>query len=61
MLLTTGMGRHFADVVTGDDVANGKPAPDGYRRIVTEHALDPKSALVIEDVACLLPPQAWMP
>ncbi len=49
VLEATGIGRHFVDVVTGDDVAHGKPAPDGYRRIVTEHALDPKSALVIED------------
>lgn len=55
VLETTGMARYFTDVVTGDDVAQGKPAPDGYRRIVTTHRIEPRAALVVEDaVAGLL-------
>lgn len=55
VLETTGLGEHFADVVTGDDVTRGKPAPEGYLRIITTHALEPRRALVIEDaVAGLL-------
>ncbi len=55
VLATTHMAQYFVDVVTGDDVTHGKPAPDGYLRVVTTHALDPKHTLVIEDaVAGLL-------
>ncbi len=39
----------FRHIVTGDDVARGKPAPDGYASVVTKFGLDPSEALVIED------------
>lgn len=39
----------FDVVVTGDDVQNGKPAPDPYLKAAEKLELDPKSCLVIEN------------
>jgi len=49
VLRATGLGAYFRIVVTGDDVKNGKPAPDGYRAVVDQYALSPNESLVIED------------
>ena len=39
----------FAAVITGDDVAAAKPAPDIYRRAVAAAGAAPAQALVVED------------
>jgi len=39
----------FAAIVTGDDVARGKPAPDCYRIAVQQLGVSPSSTLAIED------------
>jgi len=39
----------FSLVVTGEDVENGKPAPDIYLQIMTRSNADPERTLIIED------------
>jgi HAD superfamily hydrolase (TIGR01509 family) len=39
----------FEQIVTADDVANGKPAPDCWLECVARAAIAPERALVIED------------
>jgi HAD superfamily hydrolase (TIGR01509 family) len=46
-----GMERLFTAVVTGDDVARRKPAPDVYREAARRLAVDPSRAVAIEDSA----------
>lgn len=44
------IGRHyFTASVCGDEVANGKPAPDPYRKAATLLGLNPVQCLAIED------------
>lgn len=44
------IGRHyFTASVCGDEVANGKPAPDPYRRAAALLGFDPVQCLAIED------------
>ncbi len=43
--------KYFSLVVTGDDVANGKPAPEVYNRIINSMQVNPGKTLVIEDSA----------
>jgi beta-phosphoglucomutase family hydrolase len=45
----TGLGEFFDAVVCGDDVANGKPAPDVFLLAAQKLALAPADCLVIED------------
>ena len=45
----TGLGEFFDAVVCGDDVANGKPAPDVFLLAAQKLALAPSDCLVIED------------
>ena len=45
----TGLDRLFDAVVCGDDVANGKPAPDVFLLAATRLGLSPSDCLVIED------------
>ena len=45
----TGLDRLFDAVVCGDDVANGKPAPDVFLLAAKRLGLDPADCLVIED------------
>ena len=45
----TGLGEFFDAVACGDDVANGKPAPDVFLLAAQMLALDPADCLVIED------------
>lgn len=40
---------YFSTVVTGDDTARGKPAPDAYLRVIDDQGVAAESALVIED------------
>lgn len=47
-----GLGNHFAAVVTGDDVAQGKPDPAVYLLTARRLQVDPKHVLVLEDAAC---------
>lgn len=49
VLRATGLGAYFRRTVTGDDVQNSKPAPDGYASIVNQYALTPSDCIVIED------------
>jgi HAD superfamily hydrolase (TIGR01509 family) len=45
----TGLGEFFEAVACGDDVANGKPAPDVFLLAAQKLALAPADCLVIED------------
>ncbi len=45
-----GIGRHyFSATVCGDEVANGKPAPDPYLRAAELLGLAPRQCLAVED------------
>jgi beta-phosphoglucomutase-like phosphatase (HAD superfamily) len=39
----------FETMVSGDEVARGKPAPDGYLMAARRLAVDPERCLVVED------------
>ncbi len=41
--------KYFSATVCGDEVANAKPAPDGYRRAATLLGFEPRQCLAIED------------
>ncbi len=43
------LGRLFSAVVTGDDVANGKPHPEPYAKTISLLGLSPSECVVIED------------
>jgi beta-phosphoglucomutase family hydrolase len=45
----TGLGKFFDAVVCGDDVVNGKPAPDVFLLAAQKLSLAPADCLVIED------------
>ena len=45
----TGLGGLFNAVVCGDDVTNGKPAPDVFLLAAERLGFDPADCLVIED------------
>ncbi|MFZ9963670.1 MAG: HAD family hydrolase [Terrimicrobiaceae bacterium] len=45
----TGLGELFDAVACGDDVVNGKPAPDVFLLAAQKLALEPADCLVIED------------
>lgn len=49
VLQTVGLAGRFRAIVTGDDVVNGKPAPDVF--LAAAHAVqtEPQSCLVLED------------
>ena len=44
-----GIRQHFAAVVTYEDVAHGKPAPDTYLEAARQLGIDPAHCLVFED------------
>lgn len=44
-----GLAGVFDPVVTADDVAEGKPEPEGFLKALNHHRLRPQDALVIED------------
>ncbi|HEY8870210.1 MAG TPA: HAD-IA family hydrolase [Candidatus Limnocylindrales bacterium] len=48
-LEATGLGGVFREVVSSDDVARGKPAPDVYLEAARRLGVDPSRCLVIED------------
>ncbi len=45
----TGLGRFFRAVVTGEDVVNGKPAPDVFLAAAERLGADPRCCIVFED------------
>lgn len=45
----TGLAETFAVVLSSDDVAHGKPAPDVYLEVARRLGADPARALVVED------------
>jgi len=47
----TGLDQHFQAMVFGDDVAEGKPAPDIYLAALAKLEVDPTHAIGIEDSA----------
>jgi beta-phosphoglucomutase-like phosphatase (HAD superfamily) len=49
VLKTVGLGGAFETVVSGDEVARGKPAPDGYLMAARRLAVDPGRCFVVED------------
>ncbi|WP_063835455.1 HAD family hydrolase [Streptomyces sp. NRRL S-118] len=44
-----GIGHHFEAVVTGDDVAHRKPAPDAYLAAASALAVAPSRCVAVED------------
>ena len=48
-LRTTGLTDVFEVVVSSDEVAHGKPAPDVYLEVADRLAVEPARALVVED------------
>jgi len=48
-LASLGIGDLLAAVVSSDDVAHGKPAPDVYLPAASRMGIDPASCLVVED------------
>jgi len=49
VLSALGILEWFEQIVTADDVANGKPAPDCWRECVARASIAPDQALVFED------------
>ncbi len=49
ILETVGLGRTFDAVVSGDEVARGKPAPDGFLMAARRLGVPPEQCLVVED------------
>jgi HAD superfamily hydrolase (TIGR01509 family) len=49
VLETVGLSGAFETVVSGDEVARGKPAPDGYLMAARRLAVDPEACFVVED------------
>jgi HAD superfamily hydrolase (TIGR01509 family) len=49
ILQTFGLGGAFETIVCGDEVARGKPAPDGFLLAARRLAVDPERCLVVED------------
>lgn len=45
------LGRYFDVTVAGDEVANGKPAPDLYAAAVAALGIDAASSIAVEDTA----------
>jgi HAD superfamily hydrolase (TIGR01509 family) len=41
--------RHFDSIVTGDQIPNGKPAPDIFLHAARELGVDPRRCVVVED------------
>ena len=46
-----GLARYFDVIVAGDEVENGKPAPDLYRTATELLGIDPASSVAVEDTA----------
>jgi HAD superfamily hydrolase (TIGR01509 family) len=44
-----GLNGMFAPIVTGDDVVNHKPHPEGIRKVLTHHGLQPGQVLMVGD------------
>ncbi|MGA7748264.1 MAG: HAD family phosphatase [Candidatus Aquilonibacter sp.] len=51
VLAETGWGKYFTVVVSADEVARGKPAPDVYLRALELMGADPRHTAAIEDSA----------
>jgi HAD superfamily hydrolase (TIGR01509 family) len=49
VLETVGLGGALETVVSGDEVARGKPAPDGYLMAARRLAIAPEACFVVED------------
>jgi len=49
ILEVVGLTRAFETVVSGDEVARGKPAPDGYLMAARRLAVEPAQCFVVED------------
>jgi HAD superfamily hydrolase (TIGR01509 family) len=49
VLERVGLDRAFGAVVAGDEVARGKPAPDGFLMAARRLAVEPERCLVVED------------
>ncbi len=47
---THGIGEYFETIVTGEDIHNGKPAPDIYLECADRLSVAPNHCLVFEDV-----------
>lgn len=49
VLQTVGLDECFQAIVSGDEVARGKPAPDGFLMAARRLAVEPERCLVVED------------
>jgi len=59
ILARIGIAEHFADIhdITACEY-RPKPDPSGYQVMIERHGIDPRSALMVEDMARNLPPAA---
>ncbi len=48
-LKASGLGRQFSHIVTGDQIPNGKPAPDIYLEAARRLGVDPEKCVALED------------
>ena len=46
---STGLGEFFDEVVSADDVVNGKPAPDVFLKAASLLGIQPQDCVVLED------------
>ena len=49
VLASSGLGRHFAVVLSSEEVGRGKPAPDVYLAAMEAFGAEPRSGAAIED------------
>jgi beta-phosphoglucomutase len=49
VMARTNLSKRFEAIVAAEDVANGKPAPDGYLQAAQQLGLAPQDCLAIED------------
>lgn len=52
------LAKHFPVIVTGDEVINGKPAPDIYLQVADKLGVKPEECLVVEDAPAGF--QVWL-
>lgn len=48
-LATAGLNNHFSHIITGDEIANGKPSPDIYLEAARRLDVPPEQCVALED------------
>jgi HAD superfamily hydrolase (TIGR01549 family) len=62
-LASTGIGDYFEVIITGDDISNPKPDPEGLLIALERLAIEPRQALYVGDARedCLMAEAAGVP